>query len=56
MWGAPVHPDTQMHQLVELWVQTATRSESEKMAAVGSSDKDFVMVFAYSWSSGADGF
>ncbi|CAI9118298.1 OLC1v1019849C1 [Oldenlandia corymbosa var. corymbosa] len=53
MRGAPVHPKTELHELVRLWMQTATGSDKERSCAVGSPGEDFVMVFAYSRCPGS---
>lgn len=44
--GQPVVPTLQLYNLVDLWLQTASRSERVP-ASIGSSAKDFVMVLAY---------
>ncbi|KAK9281202.1 hypothetical protein L1049_004097 [Liquidambar formosana] len=44
--GQPVVPTLQLHNLVDLWLQTAATSQRVQ-ASVGSSAKDFVMVLAY---------
>ncbi|KAF9605965.1 hypothetical protein IFM89_021291 [Coptis chinensis] len=44
--GQPVDPTLPCYKLVDLWLQTASRSE-RKQATLGSSGKDFVMVLAY---------
>ncbi|CAI9118299.1 OLC1v1019850C1 [Oldenlandia corymbosa var. corymbosa] len=53
MRGAPVHPETELQELVRLWVQTATGSDMERSCVVGSPGEDLVMVFAYSWRPGS---
>ncbi|KAE9619027.1 hypothetical protein Lal_00047607 [Lupinus albus] len=44
--GQPVLPSLQLHNLVDLWFQTASTSKKIP-ASVGSSAKDFVMVLSY---------
>lgn len=45
--GQPVIPTLQLHNLVDLWLRTATTSKRVR-ASVGTSAKDFVMVLSYS--------
>ncbi|CAN0886409.1 E3 ubiquitin protein ligase DRIP2 [Linum grandiflorum] len=46
--GEPVIPTSQLHSLVERWIQKQSSSASERMRArVGSSAEGFVMVLAY---------
>ncbi|KAF3456894.1 hypothetical protein FNV43_RR01548 [Rhamnella rubrinervis] len=45
--GQPVIPTLQLHNLVDLWVQTVPSSERIQTTA-GGSGKDFVMVLSYS--------
>ncbi|KAF5459337.1 hypothetical protein F2P56_023292 [Juglans regia] len=44
--GQPVVPTWRLHNLVDLWVRTASTSE-QVPASIGSPAKDFVMVLAY---------
>ncbi|XP_034691345.1 E3 ubiquitin protein ligase DRIP2-like [Vitis riparia] len=44
--GQPVLPTLQLHNLVDLWLQTASTSQRVP-ASIGSSGKEFVMVLAY---------
>ncbi|XP_027351752.1 E3 ubiquitin protein ligase DRIP2 isoform X2 [Abrus precatorius] len=44
--GQPVLPTLRLHNLVELWLETASTSQRIP-ATIGSSAKDFVMVLAY---------
>lgn len=45
--GQSVLPTLQLHNLVDLWLQTVSTSERVE-ATLGSSARDFVMVLAYS--------
>ncbi|XP_059632419.1 E3 ubiquitin protein ligase DRIP2-like [Cornus florida] len=44
--GQPILPNLRMHNLIDLWLQTAPTSERVK-TSVGSSAKDFVMLICY---------
>ncbi|XP_071939139.1 E3 ubiquitin protein ligase DRIP2-like [Coffea arabica] len=48
MRGQHIHPEMRLHQLVEMWIKTLRKPERKKAVTVGSSGKDFVMVFIYS--------
>ena len=48
MRGQQIHPEMRLHQLVEMWIKTLRKPERKKAVTVGSSGKDFVMVFIYS--------
>ncbi|XP_057438591.1 E3 ubiquitin protein ligase DRIP2-like [Lotus japonicus] len=45
--GQPVIPTLRLHNLVELWLDSAASSSLRIPATIGSSAKDFVMVLAY---------
>ncbi|GAU33248.1 hypothetical protein TSUD_333710 [Trifolium subterraneum] len=46
--GQPVLPTLELHNLVELWLESASSASDRIPAIIGSSAKDFVMVLAYS--------
>ncbi|MCI04988.1 E3 ubiquitin protein ligase DRIP2-like [Trifolium medium] len=46
--GQPVLPTLELHNLVELWLDSAASVSDRIPAIIGSSAKDFVMVLAYS--------
>ncbi|KAK9291991.1 hypothetical protein L1049_019943 [Liquidambar formosana] len=46
--GQPVLPTLKLHNLVDLWLRTASTSKKRVPATVGASAKDFVMVLSYS--------
>ncbi|KAK2417725.1 E3 ubiquitin protein ligase DRIP2 [Trifolium repens] len=46
--GQPVLPTLKLHNLVELWLDSAASASDRIPAIIGSSAKDFVMVLAYS--------
>lgn len=45
--GQPVLPTLRLHNLVELWGDSAALTSERIPAAIGSSAKDLVMVLAY---------
>ncbi|KAE8022605.1 hypothetical protein FH972_008391 [Carpinus fangiana] len=50
LWGQPLISSQQLHDLVDMWLQTKPTSERIE-TSVGSSAKDFVMVLSYGRSA-----
>ncbi|XP_061994996.1 E3 ubiquitin protein ligase DRIP2-like [Rosa rugosa] len=46
LWGQPIHPTLQLHNLVDLWLQKIPASHKIE-SFVGSSAKEYVMVITY---------